>query len=289
MALDYEKEQSLADTTSIIEDFVAWFCQIAMMVGYSDTPAASNTDIFVPDCYSKWLEQVKLEAFLDDDVLGPIENIYQDMIDRGQNIIQTVQSGRRPEQMDFQDFQSTYTGFITRIHRLEKESGGDQNNLDIETGLRNFDNAPKDLKREMERLSRQKTPFSLVMSRIDGFNGEEMALQAAAKSIKICMRTFDDAYYCGNGYFLLSLKHADIGGAQAAANRLKQLLYEFSQEDGAVVTMSHCLAEPIVGDEIPELLGNMRGDLESYADEKDTILRFIEVSPLERYMNSGEV
>ena len=290
MVLAYEddknkKSQFLA-LGRILEECGNWFSQVAFIVAYHDERIAQD-NIVQPVSFMKWQIEATADGSFSEDAIQGIVKIYNEMITTGQSLMQMVDGQKRPTRADFENFQSIYNGFVSRIRRIEKDSAEEGGNLDATTGLRNYILVSQDLKREMERLSRQKVPFSLLMSRIDGFKeGETNAvIQPVVKSIKECMRTFDDAYYCENGYFLLSLKHSDISGAQALANRLKQFIDEFS-DGGEEITLSHCLTEPNVGDDVDELLVNMRKDLEAHSGEVDTILKFIEVSPLERFMSS---
>ncbi len=289
MVLEYNKTNNLPLISSIIEDCSTWFSQVTMIVAFYDDKV-SQTDIELPLKFSQWYKGVKEEGVLAGDIVENCNDIYQEMIHQGSNLVQLVQIKKRPVLMDFQDFQGVYTGFISRMRRVERDANIVGSGLDQLTGLRSYDVAALDLKKEMERLSRQKVPFSLLMSRLDNFdenNIDQASLDVVVKSVKECMRSFDDAYYCDNGYFLLSLKHSDVSGAQALANRLKQAIDEHSSE-GMSITLSHCLTEPTVGDDIDELLMNMRKDLEDHSAEADSILKFIEVSPLQRFMDNKE-
>jgi hypothetical protein len=102
------------------------------------------------------------------------------------------------------------------------------------------------------------------------------------RNIKKCMRSFDDAYYLGQGEFMLSLKHADKIGAKAAINRLQAFL-DGDEENKSKMTMSYCFTEPSVGDDILELTGNMRQDLIDHMNDENVVLQLTEISALERY------
>jgi GGDEF domain-containing protein len=153
----------------------------------------------------------------------------------------------------------------------------------------------KDLEREMERRSRRGKPFSLALVRIDRYdeiremqNVDEHArlLMTLANMIRKCLRSFDDAYRSGEGEFIMSLKHADISGGTAALNRLRRLLEEEKIVIGVAfpLSLSGCVAEPMPGDDLSLLLGNMRHDLGRYGEHGGAALEYHEISPLQRFV-----
>ena len=286
MVLENNDSPKLLPISAVIEDCSTWFSQVAFVVAYHDDKA-SQRPVENPVGFQKWHQEAQNQGVLTPDVLKNCNDIYHEMLRLGQDLVQLVQINKRPSLMGFEDFQGIYTGFLSRMRRVERDSGIAGSGIDAQTGLRSYDVAPLDLKKEIERLSRQKVPFALLMTRLDGFNDDPKTLKVVVESIKECMRSFDDAYYCDNGYFLVSLKHSDVSGAQALANRLKQAITEHS-EAGVEITLSHCLTEPVVGDDVEELLTNMRQDLEDHKEESDSILKFIEVSPLQRFVDNKD-
>lgn len=287
MALEYESNNKFEALAPVLEDYANWFGNIALCTAYPGEGGDPET-IASPVSFKVWLESVESGGDFSADIVEGITKIHDDMARIGVKIVDHLKQNKKPELQDFSEFQNLYSAFLSRIRRMEKDSALEGSGIDETTGLRAVEVLESDLKKEMERLSRQGNPFSLVFTRIDSFAGQqdqEAALKIAVTSIKRCMRSFDDAYYLGLGQFLVSLKHADIIGAQAATNRLQQSLREDKENTGKM-TMSYCMAEPIPDDKITPLVDHMREDLNEHLNEKDAVLKFIEMSPLERFVNS---
>jgi len=90
------------------------------------------------------------------------------------------------------------------------------------------------------------------------------------------------------------LKQAEVSGGITALERLRR---ELERQNISLVTqsgeksllsMSCCIAEPVEGDDMRELVKNLRLDLESSTQgEVDTVLRYNELSPLQRFIKDG--
>lgn len=289
MALEYDSNTKFEALAPVLEDYANWFGGIALCTAYMGE-AGEIESVVTPKSFQIWVETVQENEDFSQDVIDGVAKIHDDMLKAGIAIVDHLKENKKPHHQDFTEFQNLYSSFLSRIRRMEKDSALEGSGIDEITGLRSSDVLESDMKKEMERLSRQGNPFSLVYARIDQFEGisdKDKALNIAVANIKKCMRSFDDAYYFDNGHFLISLKHADIIGAQAATNRLQQFLRE-DGENSTKMTMSYCMAEPISDDKISPLVENMKEDLDNHASEQDAVLKFIEMSPLERFVNSNQ-
>lgn len=286
MALEYNNQTNFETLAPVLEEYAGWFGSVALSVGFPEDKSALEK-ISAPNSFQYWVKNVEAEGELNSLVLEDIIKVHDDMLRTGGIILDAVRSGKKVERDSFVEFKNIYSAFLSRLRRLEKDTAMDGSGLDEATGLRNSKVIQDDLKKENERLSRQGNPFSLVMTRVDGFPSladQKASLSIATANVKRCMRSFDDAYYLGEGHFLLSLKHADIIGAQAATGRLQQYLQK-DEANHDKMTMSYCVAEPVQGDEMPNLLKNMRQDLDDHLHASDAVLKFLERSPLERFVN----
>lgn len=289
MALEYRNPIKFEKIAPILEEYAQWFSNISLSLAYDEALDVIQ-NIHQPSSFKVWVEEASREEQLPPAVMANIIKIHDEMVGLGQQIIEALKRQDRPEQSVFVGFKDIYAAFLMHIRRLERDSAMDGSGIDEVTGLRSASVIESDLKKEMERVSRQGNPFSLVVMRIDRFVGQksqDRALSMAVENVKRCMRSFDDAYYLGQGMFLLSLKHADIIGAQAAVGRLQNFLIE---DEGNIdkMTMSYCMAEPVAGDDIKLLLKNMKQDLVDHLNDMDAVLKFVEVSALERYVSKME-
>lgn len=288
MSLEYEQNNDDFEVVAeLLDEYVEWFGQIAMASAY---PNDVNLDenIVNPHGFIDWVNKSLEDSSFSSDVLDNLVEIHTDLIANAEIIVQNVIAVNKPDYQDFADFKNIFDAFTGRLRRLEKDSFADGSGIDEVTGLRSQKILEEDLKKEMERVARRGSPFSLILTRIDGFfkfDDKDYVIKVVVRNIKKCMRTFDDAYYMDNGTFLLSLKQADMIGAQAATTRLQNFIKTDEDNNKKNITLSYCMTEPVPGDEIDGLIANMKADLDSYEDEDDVVLKFVEVSPLQRYMD----
>lgn len=284
MVLEYDSNTNFAALAPILEEYADWFARIALCIAYHEEEISN--DIVAPSSFQNWMDNGDLVSSISESVT----KIYKDMIQAGAGILEKLNNQTKPTHKEFVEFKNLYSSFLSHIRRLEKDSAMEGSGFDKETGLRNPKLIEADLNKEVERLARGGNPFSIVAARIDHFAGQKnqsKALSVAVSNIKECMRPFDDAYYMGNGHFILALKHADIFGAEVAINRLQQYLRE-DEEITPKITMSYSMVEPVDGDDIPILLKSIRQDLDDHLNDHDAVLKFKEVSPLERFMSGAE-
>lgn len=285
MALEYKAHTKFEALAPILEEYAAWFGDIALSVAYLNESGADVPLISVPHSFKAWLDTPETKEGLGAFILNDMTTVHEDMVRVGGLLVQAIKDNKKPSRKDFEDFKNLYNAFLMRLRRVEKDSAHEGSGIDPETGLRAAAVMNDDLKEEMDRLGRHGNPFTLVICRIDRFAGHKNQLQSVqtvARNIKKCMRSFDDAYYWAQGEFLLSLKHADKIGGKAAINRIQAALIE-DEDKPQEMTMSFSLCEPSVGDTISDLLTNMRKDLIDHMNEANIILELTEVSALERY------
>ncbi|MAZ76175.1 MAG: hypothetical protein CMH31_02615 [Micavibrio sp.] len=287
MTLEYEqKTETFSAVATILDDYIQWYMQVSTAVAYPND-ASVEDDLSSPNSFLDWVNASMEKGSLLADVLDNLVGLYTDLLASSEILIQTVSDHKKPDYQDYLDFKNLFDAFTGRLRRLERDSAAEGAGMDEKTGLRSQKVMEDDLKKEIERVARQGSPFSLVLTRIDNylsFEDKDSVIELTVDNIKKCMRTFDDAYYMDDGVFLLSLKQADMIGAQAATTRLQNFI-KTDEKNRDEVTLSYCMSEPVSGDEIDELVNNMKADLESYDDEEDVVLKFIESSPLQRYID----
>ena len=207
---------------------------------------------------------------------------------------------KKPEYKQFRELITLFEEFTFQVRRLEKDFLIDGSGFDLLTGLRNKALLVPDVFREMDRLARQGKSFCLALACIDRFDGILKAspkdesdgyIKLLASLIKLSVRSFDDAYYMGDGVFALCLKQTDINGGFSAFERLrKELEYQkivIQSENGEKkpLSMSCCIAEPVNGDDVDDLIQSLSDDLVGSEDDNvDSVLRYRELSALERYV-----
>lgn len=292
MSLEYEQgNQNLEAVTGIIDDYNDWFGQVVTAVSYPEENNITD-NVHKPVSFISWAQDQRSdeENGFSSDIIENLEEMHIDMMSRGDMIMQITSTGNKPDFADFSDFKNLFDAFTGRLRRLERDSMAEGAGFDEKTGLRNEKVMEEDLNKEMERVARNGSPFSIIYTRIDRFfqfDDKDPVIEIVADNIKKCMRTFDDAYYLGGGDFVLSLKQADMIGAQAATNRLQNFI-KTDENNNSNITLSYCMSEPVAGDKVDELIGNMKSDLDAYDGDDDVVLKFVEVSALQRYLDEVE-
>jgi hypothetical protein len=255
-------------------DYAAWLSRVLMSAFYDDV--ANREEIFHP---------APLQSLTDEAIVIP-----QRVID-SQGILHQIaekilEEEQKPKKEILDEFLITYQNFQNTLQRLEQDRLLADYGIDAETGMRSSAVMIPDLERELERRERRGQPFCIVLSRIDDSatrkSPEAIALAVAA--IEKTIRSFDDAYVSNEGEFLSSLKHSDDKGGLKFVARLNDNLKSNSNVN---FTMSSCVAEPLPGDSIPQLIANVRQDLDVLSgQERGAMGQYEDISPLSRYLQS---
>lgn len=290
MALEYKSKIGLDVIMPVLDEYVVWYGKIVKTY-FEGKPEMENP----PMVFDKWLA----ESGLPENTTEKVRRIHQGMVDAAKLFITKYASREAPPLSEYNELSRHYEEFIQIMRRLELDQATENSGFDDKTGLRSAKLMAEDISRELERRARRGNPFSLALLKINNFKEEWRENDAAFRSmivkisdqIKECLRSFDDAYYLGDEYFLLSLKHADMLGSQAALGRLNGLIAaaHIPAPDDPIeeISASTVLSEPIPGDSLDDLMKNMKRDLAGI-EQKGTVLQYHDMSPIQRYIHSIE-
>lgn len=292
MVLEYKSQIGLEAIMPVLDEHVVWYGKIVR--SYFEGQALNDPP---PSVFEDWLEKAKAEKGIQVVTAERITNIHDGMVDAANDFMAKFKTSERPPLSEYNELSRYYEEFIQAMRQIELDQAIENSGYDEKTGLRSVKVMETDIVREMERRARRGNPFSLALLKINNYKEDwrgkkdlcaSMVLRIS-DSIKQSLRSFDDAYYLGDEYFLLSLKHADLMGGQAALARINQFVTAAhipSPDDPLVeVSVSSVICEPAKGDRLEDLVLNMKKDLEGI-DQKGTVLQYNEMSPLQRYLNS---
>ena len=284
----------------VLEELGEWFSGIIKYVFYPEDFVSSG-DIRKSELFTKWLVRAHREESIQPEIVEKLTLLQQDLYKIADNLIdQVAGTGQKPALSSFNDFMTLYDEFTRHIRRLENDLVMEGSGYDAFTGLRSKKMFKVDIEMELERLARQGKNFCVALVKLDRF--DEMLrdldvkevdgyIKLVASLIKISMRTYDDAYYYGKDEFILSLKQADLQGGVSALERLKKeverqdIKVQFSGDKQRHLSMSCCIAEPVSEDVATDLVRDLRRDLERVVDDTgDGVLRYHELSPIQRYV-----
>ncbi|MCM2343374.1 MAG: diguanylate cyclase [Alphaproteobacteria bacterium] len=299
MALTYEIDSKLKELSPIIDEHAEWYNRVMRAVFY---PERSGDPFDPPQSFNTWMHSAAQDDFVAKVTLERLRKIQVELYEMASDLMhEALTSGARPDFKIYDEFTNLYDDLVYQLRRMEHDAVQADTGMDVATGLRSKKAMTIDLEREMERRARRGKPFCLAIAQIDSYDQirglvtEERhreILAAVARLIKKCIRSFDDAYRSGDGEFIMCLKHSDVAGGTAANNRLRRYLEEeaivVQDEKGRnfTLTMSSCVAEPLPGDSLEDLLANMRNDLTRFHSMApgSTTLEYFEQSPLSRYV-----
>ncbi|MBI2234901.1 MAG: diguanylate cyclase [Micavibrio aeruginosavorus] len=302
MALSYDHDTYIKALAPVLDEHGEWLGRVMRRVFYPELEQVIDT-LAIPDSFRVWSLSAGQDETLGVDVLEGLKRLHADLDAAGAALVQESSAAKsKPDFKKFDAFITLYEEFIAHVRRLDRDLMASGNGIDVLTGLRSRQMLMKDLEREMERRARRGRPFCLALARVDHYaemkanlpqEDYETVIKAISAIIKQCMRSFDDAYRLSNGEFLMSLKQTDKTGGAAALTRLRKLLEEnapYYTMNGQEkrLTMSSCVAEPQPGDDFETMMGNMRQDLDRFGGDAETALEYIEMSPLERFVNTLE-
>lgn len=303
MALSYEIDSKLKELSPIVDEHAEWYSRVLRSVFY---PERAGEVFDPPQSFARWLSDASHEDFVGAATLDKLKKMQVELYELGSDLIHDARvSGARPDFKVYDEFVNLYDDLVYQLRRLEHDAVQADTGLDVSTGLRSKKAMVIDLEREMERRARRGKPFCLALAKIDNYEQikglvtEERhreIITAVARQIKKCIRSFDDAYRSGDGEFIMCLKHSDTTGGTAATTRLSRFLEEeritIQDEKGRpfILTMSSCVAEPLPGDSLDDLMANMRNDLARFHTTApgSATLEYFEQSPLSRYVQDIE-
>ena len=304
MSLTYEIDSRLKALIPVLDEHAVWYAGVIGFLFYPEKYDNSEC-LMMPGSFRTWAELERGGEFVESFVLDNLYNIQSELQRTVHKAAETTMSGEkgRPLIGVFEEMNNLYDQFMIHLRQVEHDCLQANTGIDALTGLRHRKAMDRDLANEMERRARQGRPFTLALAHIDNFDeirsligndNYKKAIGAAALLIKKCVRSFDDAYRSGEGEFIMVLKHSDLRGGRAAVERMRGLLQEepigVRMKDGELkqLTMSYCVAEPLPGESMEDLLKNMREDLQKYDDSGEKALEYIEQSPLQRFISGDD-
>lgn len=290
MAINYNLDNRLSLLNTLLGEYQSWFVAVTQACFYD----GNGPDM--PQGLLEWLESIAIEEFnIDGQYVPQREEAKQ----KHKQLSKAAEAlGKQPQADQYAEFSALFREFMSQLqgvcHNIVLEEWG----LDVLTGLKNNTMFKSDLAIEMERLAREGHPFCLGLARIDDFSKieEKLGLEQANGAIKTIatlvqasLRSYDDAYRVSRGHFILCLKQSDLMGGQKALERLRDLMEEGKASydvDGmkTLLSLSCCVAAPLAGDDIDDLLDNLYLDLDEQIKDHGAVLTYQEMSPLQRFI-----
>jgi diguanylate cyclase len=272
---DTHMNTGIDDLIHVLDEYARWFSGILSVVFYPDQTMKTSTRHI--DAFNDWLSRQA-----DNNSLRAISAAEQKCVAVAQKVLDQKTP---PPQDKFDDFISAYNNFVKLIRQYARNMVIGSAHIDPVTGLRTEDMARQEFKRELDRVTRDGKLFSVALLYIN--NHEAKSFVKITELIKRSIRSFDDAYILDNGNILLLFKQADSTGGVRALKRLKEMLSNNKDIPETVKVLS-CIATPGDGDHYQTLVENMRARLDREPKDQQRILEYVELSPVERFMQQND-
>jgi diguanylate cyclase len=288
MALEYKTNIGIETIVPILDEHIVWYGKM-MRVFFE-----RSTDVPpIPTVFDEWVGGAERDHALSEGITQRLRRLHADMVKAGTVFIAKAMMWDQNPLDEFNEFTRHYEEFIQFMRYVEREQALDNSGIDDRTGLRSTKVMLDDINREMHRRSRRGNPFALALLRINDYSdqwAEEeesfmLTIRKIADQIRYTLRSFDDAYYLGGAYFLVSLKHADGVGSQVAASRLSSGVASAHiaqpQSPGKEISIVALVSDPVEGQDIVTLIEHMKLDMGGVA-AGGTVLQYNDLSPLQR-------
>lgn len=265
----------------ILQDYADWSSQVILAAFYPEKIMMNSVE--APQSIHASLGELLESGLLNEAQLDDLAELQKELHATATQVL--GHKGAKPEFDAFDKFLRTFETFTERLDRQQLDSVLSNFGVDVETGLRSASVIKAELERELERRARRGQPFSVVMCLIDRATDATLPdqMKTVSAALKMCMRSFDDAYLSGRNEILISLKQTENEGALKFVERLKNALTRLN----ASFSMSFCVAEPEPGENVETLLTHIRGDLRDIAKEREgEAAEFEDISPLQRYIKN---
>lgn len=293
-----EQNNTTATIHTLIDETTNWFTSFLRFVMYPkqvETPGD-----FKPIQSPERLHQALSSLPNHNISLKEAQNLFDTLLNQAEKIFHRAKLLTEPPEFDdFSEILKTFDALSDMLRRLENDSVLENSGIDPFTGLRSISSLPDDLTKESERLARQGRQFSLALLRITGAqtiadnlgqNVLDRLILETAGLIKKSLRVYDDGYHVDQGEFVLCLKQCDIAGGIKGLERLKRELEQagtsYKADDGSLIplTLISCIAEPTPGEDLTQVIQNLRSDLDGTFENKNSVFEYMEMSALERFI-----
>lgn len=260
-------------------------------------PPPEPLDAQAPSTILMWCKREFERGAIDKALSEPFFQTYDLLSRAAKKIIDNCGKKAPPEAQIYDDFEKQFKSFIDHIRILRRDSSDALMAVDPVTGLRTMASLRHDIKREQDRLDRKGDSYSLSHVGIDNMQdieqkldvrGQDAVLAHVGQIFARTLRSFDDAYYMGNGEYMIVLKHIEFMDACAVIDRMRKELDAtqavLPNNEKFHVTASFGVAEALPREGIEAVLTNVKQALdEAKQNGGNTVAEFHEVSMLERY------
>ena len=287
-----DKNPLMEGLLSVLEEYVEWHHRTVRALFYNTEDIITKP----PQSFIDWIAEAEEKGAIDKGLSQSLESSHYEISSYALKFVERIKERSKPSLEEYDDFANIYNDFLSRAHRLEKQTQLADGGLDVETGFRSMAVFAEEVGREIERRVRSGSPFCIVAARVDDMdkitNNEafHLSIKDMAESIRKAMRPYDDAYIKKDGEFFFCLKNTDFPGACKAITRINdqikrdKITFAIGELDVQATLSCTILKETMNKDGLEAMAKNMMEDVRNNAEDKETILQYEEISELQRYI-----
>ncbi len=274
-----------------LQDYTQWFRALISGLG-RDNVRIGDVTLTTPDSW------VALEPYLGD--------IYPDLLTAQKAVLAelavltpALMTGAGVPRHDIAGLTNAYLALQQMLMQHVNDILFTLSDVDFVSFLRHPQWLEREWGREMERLTRDGKAFCVCLVRLKILPSDmpvstnmpeaDLAhLRQAAAVMARCVRSFDDVFCLGDGVFVILLRQTNHAGGVRFVRRLQDVMVETGQKRPVPVDLGFisCVAEPVIGESLTNLLTQMRQDMVNQAEDGQAIATRREISPLARYVAS---
>lgn len=247
-----------------------------------------------------WCSQQVVEGAIDRRLVDRLSHSHALLMRAAQSLIEQAQDGK-PSTDALQALEQQFSSYLTQVQRLQHEYGPAAASMDM--GLRNSAELKNDIKREQDRFNRKGTSFSIAAIEIDNLveihnkyslEDQKIIFSHVGALMGQAIRSFDDAYYMGNGSYTMVLKHIEFLDACSVMDRLRLQVEKTSVALGngekVSVTASFGVAEAMPNESFEYTIDHAQSALKQAKQQGgNRVAEHEEMSTLERFVKDKDV
>lgn len=293
MALQYQTSLTSEMLIDDIEKHVIWYNEILRKSLFpSSEVEVSHTP---PNAFVNWCRENITEDQPEYNSIARVQTLHQELSEAAHVMLE--RAGAITKSV-FDTLEHGYEAYITQLRKLQQDVMTSGAAIDPVTGLHTVSNMYPEVARELDRSARKGGPFCLAHVLIDKLDDykeiydrrEQDVIYASVAAVMTKMiRSFDDAYFLGQGEYIICLKQVDKLDACSVMERLcdlvRQNLIKLPNMREQTVTISCGVTEPVPEEEkIEDIFKHAKMAL-GYAieDGGDRVEQYYEMSRLEQY------
>ncbi len=295
MAIEYEGIISSDMLILDIEAHLNWFSVLIKRMVFNPNDI-SVSNLYPPDELMIWCQKQSSLNKISAEVVDEVESLHISLSKTVHRVFDSFENNKI-KIGDFEEIKQSLDNYIAGLKMLGAEGVSSGSGIDPVTGVRSHVGMKKDLIKELDRRDRKGEPFCVCNSQIDNiqeifkrydYKTCNKIIGDTGKLLASILRSFDDIYHVGEGEFVICLKNIDLLDAGSVMDRIRSIVannfIDLDKDNTIKVTSSFGVIEPIPGDNMDEILTNVKEALRNaISSGGDRVEQSLEVSALEKY------